>query len=30
MSSVPRMVHFPRFEASMTMGEMGDSRARLR
>lgn len=30
MSSVPRIVHFPRLEARMTMGEMVDSRARLR
>ena len=29
-SSVPRIVHFPRFEARMTMGEIDDSRARLR
>lgn len=30
MSSVPRMVHMPRFEARMTTGDMRDSRARLR
>ena len=30
MSSVPRIVHLPRFEARMTIGEMGDSKARLR
>lgn len=30
MSSVPRMMVLPRLEARMTMGEMEDSRARLR
>src|ERR1700722_4505241 len=30
MSSVPRIVHMPRFEARMTIGEIRDSRARFR
>ena len=30
ISSVPRIVHLPRFEARMTIGEMGDSKARFR